>query len=232
MARKLLPTILARTPRSRRRPKTFFHLTNNLAYPLLVVLSLRHAPARPSRCAAITAGTRVLDDRPARCSSAATMSIASFHQAPSARSRSCVATQVRAGRSSGRRSSGFRSSCPSALASCINQTRAVLEALAGRETEFVARRHGVREKVARDLVEQEVRAAKSITPFIELGMACVLSSSSRSPSPSGMATTCRCRSSASSSRASATSAGCRCGRGASAWPCAAPSRGSSARARR
>jgi hypothetical protein len=54
---------------------------------------------------------------------------------------------------------------------CINQTRAVLEALAGRETEFVRTpKHGVRGKLE-SWSSKKYRAAKSITPFIELGMA-------------------------------------------------------------
>jgi len=47
----------------------------------------------------------------------------------------------------------------------------VLEALAGRETEFVRTpKHGVRGKLE-SWSSKKYRAAKSITPFIELGMA-------------------------------------------------------------
>jgi hypothetical protein len=54
---------------------------------------------------------------------------------------------------------------------CINQTRAVLEALAGRETEFVRTpKHGIRGKLE-SWSSNKYRAAKSITPFIELAMA-------------------------------------------------------------
>jgi hypothetical protein len=54
---------------------------------------------------------------------------------------------------------------------CVNQTRAVLEALAGRESEFVRTpKHGVRGKLE-SWSSKKYRAAKSITPFIELGMA-------------------------------------------------------------
>jgi hypothetical protein len=54
---------------------------------------------------------------------------------------------------------------------CVNQTRAVLEALAGRETEFVRTpKHGVRGKLEA-WSNKKYRAAKSITPFIELGFA-------------------------------------------------------------
>jgi len=54
---------------------------------------------------------------------------------------------------------------------CINQTRAVLEALAGRETEFVRTpKHGIGAS-DQSWWSKKYRSAKSITPFIELAMA-------------------------------------------------------------
>jgi hypothetical protein len=54
---------------------------------------------------------------------------------------------------------------------CVNQTRAVLEALFGRETEFVRTpKHGIRGRLEA-WSSKKYRAAKSITPFLELGMA-------------------------------------------------------------
>jgi hypothetical protein len=54
---------------------------------------------------------------------------------------------------------------------CVSQSRAVLEALAGRETEFVRTpKHGVRGKLEA-WSNKKYRAAKSITPFVELGFA-------------------------------------------------------------
>jgi len=54
---------------------------------------------------------------------------------------------------------------------CVNQTRAVLEALSGRETEFVRTpKHGIRGKLE-TWSSKKYRAAKSVTPFIELAMA-------------------------------------------------------------
>ena len=51
---------------------------------------------------------------------------------------------------------------------CVNQTRAVLEALLGRETEFVRTpKHGIRGKLE-SWSGKKYRAAKSLTPFIEL----------------------------------------------------------------
>jgi hypothetical protein len=54
---------------------------------------------------------------------------------------------------------------------CVHQTRAVLEALFGRETEFVRTpKHGIRGRLEA-WSGKKYRAAKSITPFLELGMA-------------------------------------------------------------
>jgi hypothetical protein len=54
---------------------------------------------------------------------------------------------------------------------CVNQTRAVLEALAGRETEFVRTpKHGIRGRLE-SWSSNKYRAAKSLTPFIELALA-------------------------------------------------------------
>jgi hypothetical protein len=54
---------------------------------------------------------------------------------------------------------------------CVNQTRAVLEALMGRETEFVRTpKHGIRGKLE-SWSSKKYRAAKSITPFIEVALA-------------------------------------------------------------
>jgi hypothetical protein len=53
----------------------------------------------------------------------------------------------------------------------VNQTRAVLEALMGRETEFVRTpKHGIRGKLE-SWSSKKYRAAKSITPFIEVALA-------------------------------------------------------------
>jgi len=57
---------------------------------------------------------------------------------------------------------------------CVNQTRAVLEALAGKETEFVRTpKHGVGKAGATDKSwwSKKYHSAKSITPFLELAMA-------------------------------------------------------------
>jgi hypothetical protein len=54
---------------------------------------------------------------------------------------------------------------------CVNQTRAVIEAVFGRETEFVRTpKHGIRGKLE-SWSGKKYRAAKSLTPFLEMIMA-------------------------------------------------------------
>jgi len=54
---------------------------------------------------------------------------------------------------------------------CVNQTRAVIEAVLGRETEFVRTpKHGIRGKLE-TWSGKKYRAAKSLTPFFEMLMA-------------------------------------------------------------
>ena len=54
---------------------------------------------------------------------------------------------------------------------CVNQTRAVIEAVLGRETEFVRTpKHGIRGKLE-TWSGKKYRAAKSLTPLFELAMA-------------------------------------------------------------
>src|SRR5205814_4047767 len=54
---------------------------------------------------------------------------------------------------------------------CVNQSRAVFEALLGRETEFVRTpKHGIRGKLE-SWSGKKYRSAKSLTPLIEVGLA-------------------------------------------------------------
>src|SRR5450432_619953 len=167
VARKLLPTILRSNATFAQKSEAFFHLTNNLAYPLLVVLSLLLLPHLALRS---HHGWRevLMIDLPLFFGT--TMSIASFYlasereialmRAPGEKKRSLWSTVRR-----------LPLVMSVGIGLCINQTRAVLEALAGRETEFVRTpKHGVRGKLE-TWSGKKYRAAKSITPFLELGMA-------------------------------------------------------------
>jgi cellulose synthase/poly-beta-1,6-N-acetylglucosamine synthase-like glycosyltransferase len=167
VARKLLATILRSNATFAQKSEAFFHLTNNLAYPLLVVLSLLLLPNLALRS---HHGWRevLMIDLPLFFGT--TLSVASFYLAsereialmrdPGARPRFQWAALKR-----------LPLVMSIGIGLCINQTRAVLEALAGRETEFVRTpKHGIRGKLE-SWSSKKYRAAKSITPFIELGMA-------------------------------------------------------------
>jgi cellulose synthase/poly-beta-1,6-N-acetylglucosamine synthase-like glycosyltransferase len=167
VARKLLPTILRSNATFAQKSEAFFHLTNNLAYPLLVVLSLLLLPQLAFRS---HHGWRevLMIDLPLFFGT--TLSIASFYLAsereialmrdPGARPRFQWSTLKR-----------LPLVMSIGIGLCVNQTRAVLEALAGRETEFVRTpKHGIRGRLE-SWSSKKYRAAKSITPFIELGMA-------------------------------------------------------------
>ncbi len=168
VAIKLLPTILrSKTATFSQKAEAFFHLTNNLAYPLLLVLSLLLLPnlaLRPHH------GWREVLTIDLPLFFGTTLSIASFYLAsqreiallrdPGARPRTqwSVVRRLPLVMSIG-------------IGLCVSQTRAVLEALFGRETEFVRTpKHGIRGRLE-IWSSKKYRAAKSITPFIEVGMA-------------------------------------------------------------
>jgi cellulose synthase/poly-beta-1,6-N-acetylglucosamine synthase-like glycosyltransferase len=166
VAKKLLPTILRSNATFAQKAEAFFHLTNNIAYPLLLVLSLLLLPNLLLRT---THGIRevLLIDLPLFFGT--TMSIASFYLA----SQREIARMTNP---DARPSFPWRafSRLPLVLSLgiglCVNQTRAVLEALLGRETEFVRTpKHGIKGKLE-TWSSKKYRAAKSITPLVEVGM--------------------------------------------------------------
>jgi cellulose synthase/poly-beta-1,6-N-acetylglucosamine synthase-like glycosyltransferase len=166
VARKMLGRILRSDATFAQKSEAFFHLTNNFAYPLLLLLSLLLLPNLIYRT---THGWRevLMIDLPLFFGT--TLSIASFYIA----SEREVASL--GGSSQPRSLWSTLGQLPLVLALgiglCINQTRAVLEAVMGRETEFVRTpKHGIRGKLE-SWSSKKYRAAKSITPYIELLMA-------------------------------------------------------------
>jgi cellulose synthase/poly-beta-1,6-N-acetylglucosamine synthase-like glycosyltransferase len=167
VAKKLLPMILRSNATFAQKSEAFFHLTNNLAYPLLLLLSILLLPnlaLRPHH------GWREVLTIDLPLFFGTTLSIASFYLAsqreiallrnPGVRPRMqwSVIKRLPLVMSIG-------------IGLCVNQTRAVLEALFGRETEFVRTpKHGIRGKLE-IWSSKKYRAAKSITPFIEVAMA-------------------------------------------------------------
>jgi len=166
VGRKLLPTIMrSKGATLAQKTEAFFHLTNNLAYPLLLVLSLLLLPNLAFRT---QHGIRevLIIDLPLFFGT--TLSIASFYL-QSEREIELMTTGRRRIQWSVLRRLPLVMSLGIGL--CVNQTRAVLEALLGRETEFVRTpKHGIRGKLE-SWSGKKYRAARSITPFIELGLA-------------------------------------------------------------
>src|SRR6185437_4661891 len=166
VAKKLLPTILRSNVGFKQKLEAFFHLSNNIAYPLLLLLSILLLPNLALRA---HHGWRevLLIDLPLFFGT--TASVASFYLA----SQREIALMTAPGE---RRSLWLAVKRLPLVMSigiglCVNQTRAVLEALAGRETEFVRTpKHGIRGKLE-SWSGKKYRAAKSLTPFIELTMA-------------------------------------------------------------
>jgi hypothetical protein len=165
VARKLLPRILGSNATFAQKWEAFFHLTNNFAYPLLLLLSLLLLPNLVLRT---THGVRevLMIDLPLFFGT--TLSLASFY----------LASEREVARMTGDRSRSTWSTLGQlplvlslGIGLCVNQTRAVIEAVFGRETEFVRTpKHGICGKLE-TWSGKKYRAAKSLTPFFELLMA-------------------------------------------------------------
>jgi len=165
VARKLLPRILTSDVTFAQKAEAFFHLTNNFAYPLLLLLSLLLLPNLVFRT---THGVRevLMIDLPLFFGT--TLSIASFY----------LASEREVARMSGDRTRSTWSTLGQlplvlslGIGLCVNQTRAVFEAVFGRDTEFVRTpKHGICGKLE-TWSGKKYRAAKSLTPFFEMLMA-------------------------------------------------------------
>jgi cellulose synthase/poly-beta-1,6-N-acetylglucosamine synthase-like glycosyltransferase len=158
VARKLLPTILrARLPLSLKL-EAFFHLTNNVAYPLLLLLCALLLPNLLSRHPGSLEEVLLID---VPLFFGTTLSIASFY----------LVSQRELGRGLGRALLGIP--CLMALCTglCVNQGRAVVEALVGRDSGFVRTpKHGVRRR-REPWHGKKYRAARTWVPAIELAFA-------------------------------------------------------------
>ena len=160
VAKKLLPTIMRANVPWSVKAEAFFHLTNNFAYPLLLLLSMLLLPNLLVRT---HHGWRevVLIDLPLFFGT--TLSVAAFY----------ITSQREIDRQGWMRTLKRLPLMMSlGIGLCINQTRAVLEALFARESgEFVRTpKHGVREKVERWRTKK-YRSAKTIVPALEVGCA-------------------------------------------------------------
>jgi len=161
---KLLPRILRSNVTRAQKSEAFFHLTNNFAYPLLLLLSLLLLPNLVYRT---SHGIRevLLIDLPLFFGT--TLSIASFYLFSQ---REIALLRGEDGRIDWRLLKRLPLVLSIGIGLCVNQTRAVIEALAGRETEFVRTpKHGIKGKLE-SWSQKKYRAAKSVTPFIELAL--------------------------------------------------------------
>jgi cellulose synthase/poly-beta-1,6-N-acetylglucosamine synthase-like glycosyltransferase len=158
-ARKILPRVLRSDVSGTQKVETFFHLTNNVAYPLILLLSVLLLPCLMLRS---THGWRevVLVDLPLFFGT--TLSVCTFY----------MTTQ----REEGSRSIWWGlKRLPLLLATgiglSVNQTRAVFEALLGRVSGFVRTpKHGVVGKV-QSWKSKRYRGSLTVVPFIEVAMA-------------------------------------------------------------
>jgi hypothetical protein len=167
VAIKLLSTILRSNATFAQKSEAFFHLTNNLAYPLLWLLSILLLPNLALRT---HHGWRevLMIDLPLFFGT--TLSVASFYLA-SQREIALLRNPEATPRFAWAALKRLPLVMSIGIGLCVNQTRAVLEALLGRETEFVRTpKHGIRGKLE-SWSSNKYRAAKSVTPFIELAMA-------------------------------------------------------------
>lgn len=160
VAKKLLPTILRSDVPWRVKAEAFFHLTNNFAYPLLMLLSLLLLPNLLVRT---HHGWRevLIIDLPLFFGT--TLSIASFY----------MTSQREIDRAGWLRQLKRLPLVMSVgIGLCVNQTRAVLEALLGRTSgEFVRTpKHGVVGKLER-WSTKKYRASKTVVPMVEVAFA-------------------------------------------------------------
>ncbi|HXJ22782.1 MAG TPA: glycosyltransferase [Polyangia bacterium] len=167
VCKKLLPTILRSNITFSQKLEAFFHLSNNIAYPLLMLLSILLLPNLALRA---HHGWRevLMIDLPLFFGT--TMSVASFYLA-SQREIALLRDPTHAPRFQWAALKRLPLVMSMGIGLCVNQTRAVLEALMGRETEFVRTpKHGIRGRLE-NWSGKKYRAAKSLTPFIELALA-------------------------------------------------------------
>jgi hypothetical protein len=156
-ARKLLPRILASPLPLRVKLEALFHLTANLAYPLMVLLSLLMFPSMVLRFD-MGLSEMLLFDLPLFL--LATASVTSFY----------VVSQREIYADWKARLSVLPMLLSLGIGMCLNNARAVLEALLGRETAFV-RTPKYRIESSRDeWRRKKYRGVAGLLPFLELGL--------------------------------------------------------------
>ncbi len=165
VARKLLPAILRSRLPLRIKLEACFHLTENLAYPLLLLLSMLILPNLLLRT---QQGWRevLLLDLPLFLGTTASLIV--FYVVALREQRAC-GDERRGGLGEALRFLPLMLSAGIGL--CVNQTRAVVEGLLGRDVEFVRTpKHGV-EGARGSWRDKRYRSGLSLVPIAELLLA-------------------------------------------------------------
>ena len=165
VAKKLLPTILRSNATFAQKSEAFFHLTNNFAYPLLLLLSILLLPNLALRT---HHGWRevLIIDLPLFFGT--TLSIASFYLT-SQREIALLREPDAQPRFQWRALERLPLMMSLGIGLCINQTRAVLEALARQaRPSSCARPSTASRGKLESWSSKKYRAAKSIMPFVEV----------------------------------------------------------------
>ena len=131
-ARKLLPQILASPLPLRVRAEAFFHLTSNLAYPLMAVLSLLMTPVLFAR---VSTGLREMALLDIPIFAAATLSVVSFYAFSQSRLLRLQAPDER--QSLWRRARNIPAALAVGIGISFSNASAVLSGVLGRRTPFV-----------------------------------------------------------------------------------------------
>ncbi len=155
-AKKLLPTILRSKLPFEVKREAFFHLTNNMAYLLMVVLSLMMPLSMIVRFNHGLYSTLLLD-LPVFVS--ATASVSFFY----------VATQREIGLGWWERLKYLPFLMSLGIGMAVNQSKAVLEALFDRQSDFARTPKTGSEGKAVQAVKKAYRGKRSWVPFVELG---------------------------------------------------------------
>ena len=155
-ARKLLPTILRSNLPFKVKREAFFHLTNNMAYLLMVVLSVLMPLSMVVRFNHGLYSTLFLD---LPCFITATASVCVFY----------VATQRELGLSWWKRVKYLPFLMSLGIGLAINNAKAVMEALLNQESGFTRTpKTGAQGKTANLAVKKSYRGSKTLLPLLEL----------------------------------------------------------------
>ena len=156
-ARKLLPTILRSNLPAAVKREAFFHLTNNIAYLLMVLLSVLMPLSMVVRFNHGLYSTLFLD---LPFCLAATASVCFFY----------VATQRELGLTGWKRVKYLPFIMSLGIGLAINNAKAVIEALLNQQSAFARTpKTGSEGKSVRSTVKRSYRGARSMMPLIELG---------------------------------------------------------------